>query len=76
MFEPETVRRYARQIDAMVASVDDPESFAIMRELLDSAEVYLAMAADKLRKDDGYSWADLARPLGVTRDAVAKRYRI
>lgn len=82
MFEPREVDRWRRQLAAMLdhAAGDDPEGFAQVVELLDQAHGEgLRNAAARLRQPTavapGYSWADLARPLGVTRDGAAKRFR-
>lgn len=55
------------------AAGDDPESFAVVRSLLDDANAQLPDAARALL-DQGFSWADIARPMGLTRQAVHTRY--
>ena|SRR2546428_2651118 len=86
MLEPEDMSRYWRQIDAMLnrAGTDDPETFAFIVKLLDDARDALPRAAQRLRTPGdqagagapGYSWADLARALGVTKSAAAQRFRV
>lgn len=81
MFEPSDTQRYRRQVEAMVkaAGRQDPEAFAFIVELLDRARTELVPAAcDELRAAKGaapgFSWADIARPLGVTRQTAQERF--
>lgn len=77
MFEPDEIRRWERQLAAMLkaASQSDPEGFAAIVRMLDTAQREgLRQACSELRERDGYSWANLAAPLGVTRGAVAQRF--
>jgi hypothetical protein len=73
--EPGEVRRWERNLAALIANAgaDDPEGFAETVRLIDAARAGLADAAAELRSQ-GYSWAALAAPLGVTRSAVAQRF--
>jgi hypothetical protein len=83
MFEPNEIRRWERQLSAMLehAAQDDPEGFAVVVRLLDKAVTDgLRNAASVLRAPahngaPGYSWQDLASALGVTRSAAAQRFR-
>jgi hypothetical protein len=82
MFEPREMDRWRRQLSAMLdhAGADDPEGFAQVVGLLDWAQGEgLRSAAATLRQPHGvapgYSWAELARGLRVTRSAVAQRFR-
>ena len=79
MFEVSEVSRFERQVRAMVAAADDPESCAVVARILGEAQRGMVVSAACLRARTangtrGYSWADLAAPLGVSRQAVAKRY--
>jgi hypothetical protein len=75
-------KRYEREIRAMLraAGDDDPEGFAQVVKLLDWAvSEGLREAAARLRGADstgvpGYSWAEIAAPLGVTRSAAQQRF--
>jgi hypothetical protein len=75
-------KRYEREIRAMLraAGDDDPEGFAQVVKLLDWAvSEGLREAASRLRESDtagvpGYSWAEIASPLGVTRSAAQQRF--
>lgn len=81
MFEPKTIDRYRRELSAMVkaAGQDDPESFALVVQMLAEAQSQLTDAADALRQptangQPGYSWTDLGRALGVTRASAQQRF--
>lgn len=85
MLEPAEIDRWRRLTDAMLdhAAKDDPEAFAQVVELLDRANGMLPGVAGLLRDAwdgerchalEGYSWAELARPLGITRQACAQRF--
>lgn len=75
MLEPARKSRAMRELSSLCSEVGngDPEAFA---ELVDLADIFQGMirdaAADQRR--NGYSWADIARPLKVTRSAVQQRY--
>lgn len=88
MFEPEDVKRFRRTLADMFdvkvdsstgeiqASLDglDPEAFAEALALLKWASQVLAPAAvDELRRQ-GYSWADVARPIGISRATAQERF--
>jgi hypothetical protein len=55
-------------------STADPETFAAVVKMLDQARLDLPAACQRLREEGGYSWAEIAAPLGVTRDAAYKRF--
>lgn len=85
MLEPAEVKRWERLTDAMLAhaAADDPEAFAQVVRVLERAAAKLpAVAAALVTTGDdadvrplpGYSWADLARALGTTRQAAHKRF--
>lgn len=75
MLEPNTIARYERELRAMLrtAGDEDPEGFAAVHQLLTQAVNALPVAAELTRRQHGYSWADLARALGVTRQAAQQR---
>jgi hypothetical protein len=85
MLDRDEMGRWQRLTAAMLAQAasDDPEAFAQVVVLLDRARELLPDVADHLRATAtdtthgnarGYSWADLAAALGVTRSAVAQRF--
>lgn len=75
MLEDARKTRAQRELRSLAKEVgsNDPEAFAAMVELARELDELLKDAADAQRAN-GYSWADLARPLGVTRSAVQQRY--
>ena len=67
------VRRIVRAHGRRVAD-GDPEDLAelvAMREVVESA---IADAVAGMRANHGYSWSDVARGLGTTRQAAQMRY--
>lgn len=65
------------------AAKDDPEAFAQVVKVLDSARARLPYAAHMLTRPTtnadgvtvpGYSWAEIAAPLGITRQAAHSKY--
>lgn len=85
MLEQAEIDRWRRLTDAMLrhAAQDDPEAFAQVVDILDRAQAKLPAVAAELRgwgrdelciRADGYSWADLAGALGVTRSAAQQRF--
>lgn len=72
--EPAEIARHARQIRAMVRAIDDPEALAEIVALRAELDELIRDRVAELRETDGYSWAELARPLGVTRAAAQQRY--
>ena len=76
MIEPETVQRFTRELRALVAYAGDhgdPEAFAQAIQMLDEAQLGLYDAAESLNKQ-GYSWEDIGRALGISRQATHKRF--
>lgn len=74
MLEPDEVRRFGRELAHMVKrAAHDPEAFAAVWQLLDTAAKTMPDAADRLI-GDGYSWGDLGRALGVSRQTAHSRY--
>ncbi len=67
-FVGRVLRAYSRRIAA-----GDIEAIAPMTALSDQIDTAIHDAITSLR-DFGYSWADIARPLGVTRQAAQQRW--
>ncbi len=76
MLEPARRTRALRELRSLCAEVgsNDPEAFAELVGIAAAFAEMVRVAAYQLRMQSGYSWADLARPLGVTRSAVCQRY--
>lgn len=67
------VRRVIRGYGKRVADADDVD-LAEMVQLRDVLEQAIADAVRGQRDLHGRSWADVAKPLGVTRQAAQMRY--
>jgi hypothetical protein len=67
----EFLRRIIRAMGRRAA--DDPESLRAFVDLSRDLDVAFVAAA-RACHDTGYSWADIARPLGITRQAALKRF--
>lgn len=76
MLETSRQSRTLRELRALCAEVgtNDPEAFASLVEIRAIFDVMIREAAGTLRRDRGHSWADLARPLGISRQAAQQRY--
>ena len=76
MIEPKELAGMERWLSAMIAKAgrDDPEALAQVIALLDDARTKLPAAAQALR-EAGYSYADIARPLGIARESAFLRFR-
>lgn len=72
---------YADMLERMVKSYGkrladaDPADLARAVELVATLERTVGEAVVASRRTHGWSWADLARDFGVTRSAVAQRFR-
>lgn len=53
---------------------NDPEAFADLVQLADWLTKVGVPLAAYMQRENGYSWADLARPMPVTRSAVVQRF--
>lgn len=76
MMEPQEIERLRRHLRAITAKADDPDSFAEIAALEDEFHEILAERARHLTTQGArpYSWQELSRPLGITRQAAHKRY--
>lgn len=74
MIEEKEVQRLRRHLRAITAKCDDPDALAAITEVLsdDVAEIVAEQA--RSLHDRGYSWAEIARPLNITRQAAHQRY--
>lgn len=69
-FARRAVRAYSRR----VGEAGDVESLAGMLELSRELDGAIAKAVTDLRQQHGYSWADIAARLGVSRQACQQRW--
>lgn len=76
MLEPERITRAQRELRSLVrdAGSNDPEAFAALVKLSEWLRVEGLKEAASAQLASGYSWTDLAKPLGVTRQATRQRY--
>lgn len=65
------IRALGRRFDGGDADAPDLVEFAALRATIDAAE---QAAVDALRDRYGYSWAEIAQPLGITRQAAQMRF--
>lgn len=75
MLEPNDVKRYERELRAMLrrAGDEDPEGFAEIAQLLYTAVDGLESAVLDMRRR-GYSWRQIADALGVPVSTVHRRW--
>lgn len=71
--QPMGVLDWRRTVAALGRQVDDPDALAQAYTVLDAMESALVEAAQRLMAE-GYSYADLARPFGITRQGARKRW--
>lgn len=84
MLEPAEVKRWERLTAAMLrhAAEDDPEALAQVVKVLEDARGKLPEVVNQLRqyggesygRTTGYSWAEIAAPLGITRQSAQQRF--
>jgi hypothetical protein len=76
MLEPSDLARYERELRAMLRRIgdEDPEGIAELVHLIDRAHGELDTAVAVARIRHGWSWAQLAAPTGLTRQALAQRF--
>lgn len=73
MIEPSELARFQREVKAMVRYAgDEPDSLACIVHLAEQLHAGLAQGAAQCRAQ-GFSWADIGRSLGVTRQAAYQR---
>ena len=63
------IRAYSRRVAA-----GDIEAITAMARLADDIDTAIGDAITGLRSGSGYSWADIALRLGVTRQAAQQRW--
>jgi DNA invertase Pin-like site-specific DNA recombinase len=76
MMEPEQVKRFEREGRALVnAACDDPEALAQAVVIMRNMQDQLHQAVIELQAQ-GFSWTDIAKALGITRQSAWKKYRV
>lgn len=71
---PMGVQDFERQARNLGRLIDDPEALGQALQVLASYEREIAAAALRLHEEDGYSFTDLARSTGTTRQTAAERW--
>lgn len=76
MLEPERITRAQRELRSLVrdAGDNDPEAFAALVGLAEWLRVEGLKEAASAQLAHGYSWADVAKPLGITRQSAWARF--
>lgn len=73
MMEPDEVSRWRRHARALGRKADDAAGLAQVLELVEAFEDAAMQAVSRLL-DEGFSYAELARDMGVSRQAVRQRH--
>jgi hypothetical protein len=75
MIEPEEEKRWTRNINAMVAAAgDDADAFAAILALYVMFGRQLHETAIPALRQQGFSWSEIARPLGISKQAAQQRW--
>lgn len=76
MLEPSRISRTERELRSLAATVaaDDPEALAELVRLASWITTELVPQAARLQHEHGYSWAEIAAPLGITRQSAHERF--
>lgn len=69
----EAVERMVMAMGRRVAS-GDIDGLTALARLREAVTVATKSAVTQLRAEHGYSWADVARPLGITRQSAQERF--
>ena len=69
VFARRVIRAYSRRIAA-----GDIDAITGMARLADELDIAIHHAVSRLRAQHGYSWADIAARLGITRQAAQQRW--
>lgn len=70
---PMGVKDWKRNMKALARQIDDPEALAQVMEIQEELDRQMTEAVSRLL-DEGYSYTDLARPTGITRQAMRQRW--
>jgi hypothetical protein len=77
VIEQPEVDRLRRELRAFTAKANDPEGLAATERLAAEFAEMRAFQARKLTSEGDprpHTWAEIGRPLGITRQAAHKRY--
>ena len=68
------LRRSIRAMERRVGSDGDLESLAELVQLETELQATIQRTVDRLRDEHGFSWSEIGRVLGVSRQAAQQRY--
>ena len=74
MIEPDEAESLRTLLVAWTRKVNDPEAIAQIETLSDQWQHMIKAQVRAIKADQGYSWADICRPLGINRSAAQQRY--
>lgn len=75
MMEPEQVKRFEREGTALARKAgDDPEALAQAVTIIGNMEEQLKVAVINLQVQ-GFTWTDIAKALGVSKQSAWRKYR-
>lgn len=75
MLEPDEVLRWERHARALGRKADDAEGLAQVLAIVDRFEASAMDAITRMQGEEGFSWAYLARPLGITKQGLQQRHQ-
>lgn len=76
MLEPSRFTRTERELKSLAAAVaaDDAEALAELVRIAQWLNTELVPATGRAIHEAGYSWAEIAAPLGISRQSAAERF--
>lgn len=76
MLEPSRITRTERELRSLADTVagDDPEALAELVRIAHWLNTHLVPQTARRQHEGGYSWAEIAAPLGITRQSAQERF--
>jgi len=74
MIEPEEAESLRTLLVAWTRKANYPEGIAQIENLSDEWRGMIKAQVRAIKTEQRYSWADIARPLGINRSAAQQRY--
>lgn len=75
MMEPETAKRWNRQMRTLANGADDVEGLGQVLAIQAELDRQVTLAVYRLREVDGLSWSDIARAMGTSRQNAEKMFK-
>lgn len=69
-----SVKDWKRTVRGIRSQIEDPESVAQAIEIMNAMRDEIESAIQHLQEEEGYSWTELAKPVGVSRQAMRQRW--